>query len=99
MCFLLLSLSGERNFGVRLNSPYEKKVDALLLPAFEGNYADVLILSIYKLLTDGDRSKLFSLYDCMLTIIANISPYIKSISSVTWFTIFFLKKWKFLSFY
>lgn len=43
-CFLLLLLSGERNFGVRLNKAYDQKYSQLKLPMFEGNYADVLIL-------------------------------------------------------
>lgn len=38
---------------------------------------------MYKLITDCDKGKLFSLFDCMLTVIANVSPYIKSLSSVT----------------
>ena len=43
-CFLLLLLSGERNFGVRLNKQYDQKYPQLKLPLFEGNYADLLIL-------------------------------------------------------
>jgi len=82
-CFLLLLLSGERNFGVRLNKQYDQRYPQLRLPVFDGNYADLIILTFHRLITDGDRARLFSLFDCMLTIVANISPYIKSLSSVT----------------
>ena len=41
--FILLLLSGERNFGVRLNKLYLTRVP-MDLPIFTGNHADLLIL-------------------------------------------------------
>ncbi|XP_055341905.1 protein HID1-like [Paramacrobiotus metropolitanus] len=79
--FILLLLSGERNFGVRLNKPFTGR--ALPdLPAFTGNYADLIILVFHRMVTSG-QSKLQPLFDCLLTIIQNISPYVKSLASVT----------------
>lgn len=41
--FILLLLSGERNFGVRLNKPYTLRVP-MDIPVFTGTYADLLIV-------------------------------------------------------
>ena len=41
--FILLLLSGERNFGVRLNKPYINKLP-IDIPLFTGTYADLLIV-------------------------------------------------------
>ncbi|KAK0064862.1 protein HID1 [Biomphalaria pfeifferi] len=41
--FILLLLSGERNFGVRLNKPYSVRVP-MDIPVFTGSHADFLIL-------------------------------------------------------
>ena len=105
--FILLLLSGDRNFGVRLNMPYKEVLPALKLPVFEGNYADVLILvrarrrvgarccginkfffsdtrtqALHRVIVDGGRA-LAPLYDCLLTVLANVAPYIKSISALS----------------
>lgn len=46
--FILLLLSGERNFGVRLNKPYTMRMP-MDIPVFTGTHADLLIIvSIYK---------------------------------------------------
>lgn len=82
VAFILLLLSGDRNFGVRLNKAYTQNYPALKLPAIEGNHADVLILCLHRVIVDGHKN-LTQLYDCLLTIIANIAPYTKSIGSVT----------------
>ncbi|GAA30595.2 hypothetical protein CLF_110457, partial [Clonorchis sinensis] len=79
--FILLLLSGERNFGVRLNKPYKNRA-ALDIPVFTGTHADVLIIVFHKLITTGHR-RLQPLFDCLLTIIVNVSPYLKSMSMVT----------------
>ena len=42
--FLMLLLSGERNFGVRLNKPYTQKMPLLDIPKFSGTHADLLFL-------------------------------------------------------
>lgn len=41
--FILLLLSGERNFGVRLNKPYVLRVP-MDIPVFTGTHADLLIV-------------------------------------------------------
>ena len=41
--FILLLLSGERNFGVRLNKPYTVRVP-MDIPVFTGTHADFLII-------------------------------------------------------
>ena len=41
--FILLMLSGERNFGVRLNKPFNVRL-AMDIPKFTGTHADLLFL-------------------------------------------------------
>lgn len=41
--FILLLLSGERNFGVRLNKPYTLRVP-MDIPVFTGTHADLLVV-------------------------------------------------------
>lgn len=41
--FILLLLSSERNFGVRLNKPYITRIP-MNLPIFTGTHADLLII-------------------------------------------------------
>ena len=41
--FILLMLSGERNFGVRLNKPYPGRI-RLDIPRFTGSHADLMFL-------------------------------------------------------
>ncbi|OQR77610.1 UPF0663 transmembrane protein C17orf28-like [Tropilaelaps mercedesae] len=78
--FILLLLSGERNFGVRLNKPYTASV-SMDVPLFSGTHADLLILVFHRMITTG-HSRLQPLFDCLLTIIVNVSPYLKSLSMV-----------------
>ncbi|KHN83150.1 Protein HID1 [Toxocara canis] len=78
--FIVLLLSGERNFGVRLNKPYTPRASIDIQP-FTGTHADLLIIVFHKLITTGNH-RLQSLFDCLLTIIVNVSPYLKSISMV-----------------
>ncbi|CAH8629825.1 unnamed protein product [Schistosoma rodhaini] len=79
--FILLLLSGERNFGVRLNKPYRHR-SLLDVPVFTGTHADLLIIVSHRLITSG-HNRLNPLFDCLLTIIANVSPYLKSLSMVS----------------
>lgn len=75
--FNLLILSGERNFGVRLNKPYLTNT-LVVLPNFTGSHADLMIIVFHKLILYGyDLNQLF---DFLLTIIVNISPYLKTLS-------------------
>ena len=76
--FILLLLSGERNFGVRLNKPYTSRIP-MDIPVFTGTHADLLIVVAHKLITTT-MHRFQSLYDCLLTIVVNISPYVKSLS-------------------
>lgn len=78
--FIILLLSGERNFGVRLNKPYSAR-SAIDVQPFTGTHADLVIIVFHKLITTGNH-RLQSLFDCLLTIIVNVSPYLKSISMV-----------------
>ncbi|XP_028287619.1 protein HID1b [Parambassis ranga] len=78
--FILLLMSGERNFGVRLNKPYTLRVP-MDIPVFTGTHADLLIVVFHKIMTCGQQ-RLHILFDCLLTIIVNISPYLKSLSMV-----------------
>eukprot|EP01090_Pellita_catalonica_P004373 TRINITY_DN141_c0_g1_i1.p1 TRINITY_DN141_c0_g1~~TRINITY_DN141_c0_g1_i1.p1 ORF type:complete len:662 (+),score=125.54 TRINITY_DN141_c0_g1_i1:377-2362(+) len=79
--FTLLLLSGEREFSVQLNKPFTRKL-FIDLPTFTGSYADYMILIFYKMVVDAQH-RLEALYECLLTILANISPYIKNLSMST----------------
>ncbi|XP_061731894.1 protein HID1-like isoform X2 [Nerophis ophidion] len=78
--FILLLLSGERNFGVRLNKPFALRVP-MDVPVFSGTHADLLVLTVHRMMTSGQR-RLQPLFDCMLTVVVNVSPYLKSLSMV-----------------
>lgn len=78
--FILLKFSGERSFGVSLNKPFTKKLPTDL-PLFRGCHADLLTIVLHKLVVNG-AYKLVPLYSCFLTILANISPYWKSMTLV-----------------
>lgn len=67
--FILLLLSGERNFGVRLNKPYTATVP-MDIPVFTGTHADLLIIVFHKIITTGHQ-RLQPLFDCLLTILVN----------------------------
>ncbi|XP_059004594.1 protein HID1 isoform X2 [Mustela lutreola] len=67
--FILLLLSGERNFGVRLNKPYSVRVP-MDIPVFTGTHADLLIVVFHKIITSGHQ-RLQPLFDCLLTIVVN----------------------------
>lgn len=79
--FCLLKLSGERSFGVSLNKPFTTKLPTDL-PLFHGCHADLLAITLHKLVVNG-AYKLVPLYSCFLTILANTSPYWKSMSLVS----------------
>ncbi|XP_027197168.2 protein HID1 [Dermatophagoides pteronyssinus] len=78
--FIILLLSGERNFGVRLNRPYQA-IAPMDLPIFSGTHADLLVIVFHKLITTGHQ-RLQPLFDCLLTILVNVSPYLKTLSMV-----------------
>ncbi|XP_014245507.1 protein HID1 [Cimex lectularius] len=78
--FIILLLSGERNFGVRLNKPYTATIP-MDIPVFTGTHADLLITVFHKIITTGHQ-RLQPLFDCLLTILVNVSPYLKTLSMV-----------------
>ncbi|KPJ07050.1 UPF0663 transmembrane protein C17orf28-like [Papilio machaon] len=78
--FILLLLSGERNFGVRLNKPYAAAVP-MDIAVFTGTHADLLVVVFHKIITTGHQ-RLQPLFDCLLTILVNVSPYLKTLSMV-----------------
>ncbi|GBP81078.1 Protein HID1 [Eumeta japonica] len=78
--FILLLLSGERNLGVRLNKPYAAAVP-MDIPVFTGTHADLLVVVFHKIITTGHQ-RLQPLFDCLLTILVNVSPYLKTLSMV-----------------
>ncbi|XP_057681874.1 protein HID1-like isoform X2 [Corythoichthys intestinalis] len=79
--FILLLLSGERNFGVRLNKPLTLRVP-MDVPVFSGTHADLLLVIVHRVMTGGHR-RLQPLFDSLLTVIVNVSPYLKSLSMVS----------------
>ena len=50
--FILLKLSGEREFGVQLNKPFRKHLP-IQLPLFQGGHCDLLVVVLHKMVTDG----------------------------------------------
>lgn len=79
--FIVLKLSGERQFCVALNKPFEESLP-IDLPLFYGSHADLVIITLHKLVVNGG-DKLSALYNCFLTIICNLSPYVKTLSLVS----------------
>lgn len=79
--FNLLLLSGFRNFGVDLNKPFNVSMPIVDLPRFEGSHADFLIIVMHKLVVAGHPA-LRSLHPWYLTILCNISPYVKNVGLV-----------------
>ena len=76
--FILLKLSGERNFCVQLNRPFDTVLPCTDFPLFSGSHADLLVLVLHKLVVNG-TDKLAPLYNCFLTIICNTSPYTRTL--------------------
>ena len=75
--FLLLTMSASRELSMNLNQPYTYKLK-LDLPEFQGSYADLIFLSVYKLIHNGPRL-LKTIYKSIVAIIANIAPYTKQL--------------------
>lgn len=77
--FNLLILSGERNFGVKLNKPLGNSISLLSnLPTLNGSHADLMVVIVHKLILYGHN--LNQLFNFLMTIIVNISPYLKALS-------------------
>lgn len=76
--YVLIQLSSDRNFAVRLNREFEPTF-RLGVAGLHGNHGDLIILVIYALLL-GRNLALLDLYHHLLTVVVNISPYIKAVS-------------------
>jgi len=77
--FVLLVLSSERSFSVRLNEPYTAKIP-LKVPTFTGTHADLMVLALHKVISDGiPNESSDALVEMLLTVICNISPYLKAL--------------------
>lgn len=75
--FVLLVLSSERSFAVRLNEPYSGKIP-LTIPQFQGCHADVIALTLHKVVSDSIlRPQNDALVEMLLTVLCNVSPYVK----------------------
>ena len=77
--FFILLLSGERYFCVALNQPLKRRLP--LDVTITGNVSDFLIFVLHRCLLHS-LDKFGSLYDCIMTILANVSPYVRSISPI-----------------
>lgn len=78
-CFILLHLSGEREFSIRLNSSYRTSFSTI---RFDGTFADYLICSFIQIISLS-RQRLYTIAECVLMTIVNISPFVKSLSAIT----------------
>lgn len=85
MCtFILLLLSGERDFTVTLNKPITgaKLPTEFPRPAIPYTHFDFLALLVTRLITDAPvptPPHQAPVLECILTVLANCSPFIKSI--------------------
>ena len=73
--YLLLKVSGDRRFGITLNTPFNAALP-VDIPLIDGCHGDLLIASIHKLVMSGSDS-FRNVYGSFLTIISNFSPYCK----------------------
>ncbi|KYQ89779.1 hypothetical protein DLAC_11787 [Tieghemostelium lacteum] len=90
--FILLVLSGERDFAISMNKPFNAKVYIDIPPSQV--YSDFFINVMYRLLVDT-AERLESIYECILTVLSNLSPYMKNLSMVT--CVKLMKLFEFLS--
>ncbi|KAI9477817.1 MAG: high-temperature-induced dauer-formation protein-domain-containing protein [Benjaminiella poitrasii] len=86
MCaFMLQTLSSNKEYCTKLNKPFttHSSLPAVIrIYAFNGTYADFLIISIFSLIATT-QGKLSSLYPALLLTISNISPYLTHLSVTT----------------
>ena len=76
--FMLLNISSSRELAMNLNAPYTHSVK-LDVPEFQGGcYADLVFLSVYKLIHNGPRL-LKPIYKSIIAILSNIAPYTKKL--------------------
>ncbi|KAL9549615.1 hypothetical protein MBANPS3_005114 [Mucor bainieri] len=86
MCaFMLQTLSSSKDYSAKLNKPFSTHSSlpsSIRLYAFNGTYADFLIISIFSLIA-STQGKLSSLYPALILTISNISPYLTNIGVTT----------------
>ncbi|KAI8357318.1 high-temperature-induced dauer-formation protein-domain-containing protein [Choanephora cucurbitarum] len=86
MCaFILQTLSSEKEYCVKLNKPFTTHAslpNVIRLYAFNGTYADFLIISIYTLIS-STQGRLSALYPAFMLTIANISSYVSHLGVTT----------------
>lgn len=76
--FVLLVLSSERSFSVRLNEPFVGKLP-LRIPTFQGSHADLVALTLHKVISESlPKPANDALVEMLLTVLCNVSPYVKS---------------------
>lgn len=81
--FILHQLSADRSFAVLLNKPLDMTLPAAMdLPRFHGSHADLLLLSATASVA-ATKHRQRDIAESLLTIIANVSPYVKSLAVVT----------------
>ena len=78
-CFILLQLSGEREFSVRLNHPYQTSFSS---SHFDGTFADYLIHCFLQIINKS-RQRFYTVGECIMMTLVNMSPFIRSLSSTT----------------
>ncbi|KAI8642448.1 high-temperature-induced dauer-formation protein-domain-containing protein [Parasitella parasitica] len=86
MCaFILQTLSSNKEYSAKLNksfSAHSSLPSSIRLYAFNGTYADFLIISVFSLIA-STQGKLSSLYPALILTISNISPYLTNLGVTT----------------
>eukprot|EP00002_Diphylleia_rotans_P024026 TRINITY_DN4736_c0_g1_i1.p1 TRINITY_DN4736_c0_g1~~TRINITY_DN4736_c0_g1_i1.p1 ORF type:complete len:674 (-),score=116.77 TRINITY_DN4736_c0_g1_i1:623-2644(-) len=77
----IFNLSGYRMFSVQLNEPFNA-VQHPEIPVFYGCYADLLLLSMYKVFSDSPKT-FQPMHVCLLSTMSNITPFIRNLSLTT----------------
>ncbi|KAJ3161170.1 cell wall biogenesis protein [Geranomyces michiganensis] len=88
MCaFMLHVLSQERSFSVQLNTTFDSALvgaAAKAVPTFTaGSWADFFFLAVHTLCTTPVKPPSLPLHEPLLTALANVSPYIKTLTVTT----------------
>ncbi|KAI8094726.1 high-temperature-induced dauer-formation protein-domain-containing protein [Thamnidium elegans] len=86
MCaFMLQTLSSNKDFSAKLNTHFathSSLPSSIRLYAFNGTYADFLIISIFSLIATT-HGTLSTLYPSLILTICNISPYLTNLGVTT----------------
>jgi hypothetical protein len=78
--FMMLTISSSRELAMNLNAVYnlQVKLDIPEIAGGNATYADLLFLSVYKLIHNGPRL-LKPIYKSIIAILSNIAPYTKKL--------------------